>query len=156
MAGRKELAMLIPGLKKQYKKNLDALQLEIELYQAEKNIWATPGDINNSSGNLAMHIVGNLNHFIGSILGKTGYERDRDAEFSSQNVDRKTIIEEIMETKIMLDKVLSGLHEEDMTKRYPYEIGKDAFTNGQLLIYLLTHLTYHLGQVNYHRRMTDV
>ena len=43
-------------------------------------------DISNSGGNLALHLIGNINHFFGANLGGTGFVRKRDLEFSNKKM----------------------------------------------------------------------
>lgn len=129
------------------------LREEINLYPDEQTIWAVRGNIANSAGNLCLHLLGNLNHFVGTILGKTGYIRDRDAEFSLKNVPRNELINSIDETIPMLKNVLGKLSAEDLAGNYPAEKHGQIVTMTYMLLHLITHLNYHLGQVNYHRRL---
>lgn len=135
----------------------DLLKLEKELgnYQSEVNLWLLPKGINNTAGNLALHIVGNLNHFIGAILGNTGYIRMRELEFTQRNIPLDTILEQIRGTREVVSSVLSKLSEIDLEKPYPIEVFKQPMTTQFFLIHLTTHLGYHLGQINYHRRLLD-
>lgn len=110
------------------------------------------GDIKNSAGNLALHITGNLKHFIGSVLGGTGYVRERDREFSDKDVPKAQLLQELDEAAAIVSTVLSSLPDEKVLLPYPADtFGKDALTL-RVLVILTTHLDYHLGQVNYLRR----
>ena len=111
-----------------------------------------PG-IANSGGNLTLHLIGNLNYFIGTVLGETGFVRDREAEFASSDVPRKQIVEDIAATSAMLEQTLTNLPIERLTKDYPIEFNQQVFSIDTMLMYFLTHLSYHLGQINYHRRI---
>lgn len=136
-------------------RDLERLINEIEAYTSDAALWKTEGDIKNSSGNLALHLMGNLNHFIGAALGNTKYKRDREKEFSSKGASRKQILEQIENTKIMIQKVVPNLAPNDLQKIYPLSIRKEGMVTSQFLIYLYGHFSYHLGQINYHRRLLD-
>ena len=147
--------MLIDILKTLFKRDLNKLKKEIAAYQDEENIWIVDKNITNCGGNLCLHLVGNLNHFIGTLLGETGYVRQRDLEFSLKNVPRTTLIQQVEDTMEMIEKVLNQLTEADLAKEYPIVVFKERIPTGFFLTHLTTHLTYHLGQVNYHRRLLD-
>lgn len=131
------------------------LKIEIESYKDESNLWRIEKNISNSGGNLCLHLVGNLNAYIGAILGQTGYVRDRDAEFSLKNIPRKELIQKIEETILVIDKVLPRLTQEQLEREYPIIVLKEPTSTEFFLVHLATHLTYHLGQINYHRRLID-
>jgi hypothetical protein len=141
-----------------FERDLDKFIAEIKLYKEEKDLWRTEGSIHNSAGNLALHLVGNLNHFVGAILGKTGYRRERDKEFSTKDVAQERLVEDLVQTRDMVLKVLSSITDEMMLANYPSEFikGKEPVTTAYALTQLILHLDYHLGQVNYHRRLLTV
>jgi len=147
--------MLIDILKTLFKRDLIKLKEEIAAYQTEATIWTVDKNITNCGGNLCLHLVGNLNHFIGTILGETGYVRQRELEFSLKNVPKATLIQQVEETQKMIEKVLSQLTETDLSKDYPIIVFKKSISTGLFLTHLTTHLTYHTGQINYHRRLLD-
>lgn len=134
-------------------RDLDKVSKELKLYNSEDNLWKTSPEISNSAGNLALHLCGNLNHFIGAILGKTGYVRDRLAEFTSKNIPIKNIVAEIENTKKVITDSLEPLSSSDLAKQYPIDVFGHSMTTEYFLIHLLSHLNYHLGQINYHRRL---
>lgn len=136
-------------------RDLQKLKSELELYQQEASIWKVEKNIANSAGNLCLHLVGNLNAFVGSILGKTGYVRDRDAEFALKNIPRKELIQKIEATIEMVQNVLPTVRADALAAEYPVLVLKEKTTTEYFLIHLAVHLGYHLGQVNYHRRLID-
>jgi uncharacterized damage-inducible protein DinB len=136
-------------------RDLQKLKSEIESYKDESNLWQIENKIANSAGNLCLHLVGNLNAYIGATLGQTGYVRDRDAEFSLKNIPRKELVQKIVDTIAVVNKVLPTLSDETIQKEYPLLVLKEKTTTEYFLIHLATHLGYHLGQVNYHRRLID-
>jgi len=147
--------MLINTLKYLFKRDLEKLKKEILAYQREENIWVVDKNITNCAGNLCLHLVGNLHTFLGTHLGNTGYVRQRDLEFSLKNVPRTTLIKQVDETIAMIENTLNQLTEADLEKAYPIIVFKDKMETGLFLTHLATHLTYHLGQINYHRRLLD-
>jgi len=138
-----------------YLRELEKLKTEISAYEDEKKIWEISGDIKNSAGNLCLHLCGNLQHFIGSVLGNSGYIRNRDAEFSRKDVPIRELVAEIDLTIEVLKKTFAGLKEDDLQKIYPINVFGYEMTTEYLLTNMATHLTYHLGQINYHRRLLD-
>lgn len=134
-------------------RDLDRLKREIEGYEDEKNLWKVSGEINNSAGNLALHLCGNLQHFIGATLGQSGYIRHRDDEFNLKNVPRFQIIAEIETTKQAIADTLTKFDESLMDRQYPIKVFDQPSSNISFLIHLSGHLNYHLGQINYHRRL---
>jgi uncharacterized damage-inducible protein DinB len=136
-----------------YERDLNKLMEELNLFKKEKEIWKIKGDVKNSAGNLTLHLLGNLNHFIGRTLGHTDFIRKREDEFSLKDVPREKLISEIDSLKKVIKDTLSKLSDEEMKKEFPLKIGDNSFTNETLLIFLLTHFNYHLGQINYLRRM---
>jgi uncharacterized damage-inducible protein DinB len=136
-----------------YKRDLDKTITEIELYSTEQQIWKVAEGITNSAGNLVLHILGNLNLYIGATLGSSGYIRNRPAEFSEKDIPTTILIKQLNELKIEIEKTLSKLSEIDLNALYPNEILGYSMTTEYFLLHLLAHLSYHLGQINYHRRL---
>ncbi|GFZ75972.1 hypothetical protein GCM10011531_00670 [Aquaticitalea lipolytica] len=147
--------MLTQTLNKLFKRDLNKLKEEIKLYSNESNLWIVDKDVLNSGGNLCLHLVGNLNHFIGAEIGKTNYIRQRDLEFSLKNVPRTELIQQIDDVILVIDQVLHTLTEEDLQKEYSRRVFEDTMTVEYFLVHLSMHLGYHLGQINYHRRLLD-
>ncbi|MCE3075201.1 DinB family protein [Chryseobacterium gwangjuense] len=148
--------MITKSLQSLYTRDLNKLKQEIESYQNEDSIWKTDKNILNSAGNLCLHLIGNLNHFVGAQLGNSGYIRNRDLEFSLKDVPRAKLIEKVEGTLAMVTSTLDKLSAEDMEKEYPLEALGYKMTTEYFLIHLFGHLSYHLGQINYHRRLLDV
>jgi len=147
--------MLSKTLIKLFNRDLNRLKVEIESYNDENNLWVIEKEISNSAGNLCLHIVGNLNTFIGAEFGNTGYVRQRNLEFSLKDVPRAELINQIVETTAMVEKVIETLNEDDFQKEYSRRVFEDKMTTEFFLIHLTAHLNYHLGQINYHRRLLD-
>lgn len=147
--------MLTTILTELYKRDLNKLKTEIEAYENEADLWKTPGGVPNSAGNLCLHVNGNLQHFFGAVLGKTGYVRDRDAEFTTKFVPRAAMLDDVDTTLTVVNQTLANLTDENLAATYPIEVFGAPITTGWFLTHLSTHLTWHLGQINYHRRMLD-
>ena len=147
--------MLIETLKALFNRDLTRLQNEIELYKNEENLWKVEKQIANSAGNLCLHLIGNLNTYIGAEIGKTNYVRHRELEFSLKNISKEELIDNIEKLKIIIAASLDKLTVEQLEKEYPVLVFENKTSTGYFLIHLATHLTYHLGQINYHRRLLD-
>ncbi|GAB3731839.1 DinB family protein [Spirosoma lituiforme] len=148
--------MLIQTLKVLFRRDLERLKQEIDLYKSEAVIWCTEQGIANSAGNLCLHLVGNLNTYLGAELGKTGYIRQRELEFSLKGLSKASLLEKIDDTMVVVDNALDMLTEAQLDQEYPLLVFDEKTSTGYFLVHLTTHLTYHLGQINYHRRLLDV
>ena len=136
-----------------YERDLNKLKAEIGEYPGEADLWKTSGEIANSAGNLCLHLTGNLKHFIGAVLGGSDYIRNRDAEFSSNGVSKDMLLADIDATIDVVKSTLNNLAEGDFAKDFPIEVFGHPMTSGFFLVHLTTHFNYHLGQINYHRRL---
>lgn len=145
--------MLIPILKKLFLRDLEKLKTELELYNHEQNIWLVDKQITNTAGNLCLHLIGNLNAYIGAELGKTGYIRNRPLEFSSGPIPRAELLKGINDTAQMITATFDQLTEAQLADEYPQQVMDDKVSTGYFLTHLASHLSYHLGQINYHRRL---
>lgn len=147
--------MIQQSLSELFERDLNKLKEEINLYKDESHIWDVKGEIKNSAGNLTLHLLGNLNHFIGAILGNSGYVRNREEEFSDNHVPRTEIIGDIDKTIGIVKSTLSRVSDEQLKKDYPIKVlkNKETMRTEFFLIHLSGHLNYHLGQINYHRRL---
>ena len=134
-------------------RDLKKLEAEILLYPSEESIWKIEKDIKNPAGTLCLHLCGNLQHYIGSVLGKTAYKRNRDNEFASRNVPRESLLTEITQSINAIEATLPLLTEEQLLSTYPVKVFDNPTSTLFFLVHLSAHLSYHLGQVNYHRRL---
>ncbi|MFD1061976.1 DUF1572 family protein [Winogradskyella litorisediminis] len=143
------------SLIKLFNRDLEKLKTELQLYSDEANIWKLDKNISNSGGNLVLHIIGNLNHFIGANLGNTGYVRQRELEFSQKNISVEEICNQVDETKNIVTSTLDSLTQQDFQNEYRRNPFEDFMTTEYFLLHLKSHLAYHLGQINYHRRLIE-
>ena len=147
------LKEILPAI---FERDLRKLIDEINLYKDEDKLWAVQEGISNSAGNLCLHLIGNLNHFIGATLGNTGYVRYRDDEFALKNIPRQDLLINLANTMLIVKKTLSELKDEELEKDFPLQVFGRPVKTGFMLVHLSTHLSYHLGQINYHRRLIEI
>lgn len=145
--------LMLESLQNILNRDLEKLASELLLYPDEGSIWRIQESIKNPAGNLCLHLCGNLQYYIGTVLGKTNYTRDRDNEFAAKNIPRALLISEIGAAKKAIEDTLPTLTAEQLESNYPIEVLGKPMTTLFFLIHLSSHLSYHLGQVNYHRRL---
>jgi len=144
---------MIEHFKQVFIKGLDNLASELLEFINEKDLWLVKQGISNSAGNLTLHLIGNLNHFIGAQVGHTGFIREREKEFSDKNIPVAVLIKHIDSIKEMLNETFSHLTNNDLTNIFPLNTFGENKTVHEVLIILTGHLNYHLGQINYYRRL---
>jgi hypothetical protein len=147
--------MIIETLKTLYKKDLGRLRTEIELYRDEKKLWYTEKEIANSAGNLCLHLVGNINACIGVGLVKTNYVRQRDLEFSLKDIPKEELLSKIDAAILILETGFNNLKADQLANDFPVVIWDTPTETEYTLVRLYSHFSYHLGQINYHRRLMD-
>lgn len=145
--------MKLPSeLLKLFERDLERLNSELNEYKKEEDLWKVSGDTKNPAGNLILHICGNLKHFVGATLCKTDYVRDREAEFTGK-ATKAELAENIRETKELIRDYLERASVDNMTDPYPLQPFGYPMTKSEFLIHLYGHLNWHMGHVNYHRRL---
>ena len=147
--------MLVKIIQQLLLRDLGKLRQEIESYKDERKIWYIEKSIANSAGNLVLHLVGNLNTYVGAVYGNTGYIRNRDLEFSQKDIPRAELLKRLDDTIAVVHSSLDNLKDEQLNEEYPLLVWKEKTSTAYMMMHLTTHLTYHLGQVNYHRRLLD-
>jgi len=145
--------MLRESLLEIFERDLNKLKEEISLYKDENSLWIVKKEISNSAGNLCLHLIGNLNHFVGAELGHTGYIRNRENEFEAKNKSAKVLINYIENTIEIVKHTLENLSSEDLDKDFPQQKHSKIVKTDFMLLHLISHFNYHLGQINYHRRL---
>ncbi|MEP7251555.1 MAG: DUF1572 family protein [Ginsengibacter sp.] len=136
-----------------FERDLNRLIKEIQSYDDEATLWKIEPGISNSAGNLTLHLIGNLNHFLGKGILNSGYVRERDKEFSDKNVPREKLISDVREVIMMIKNAMNNFSVEDLEKNFPIEINNTTASAHRTIMHLYGHLNYHLGQINYHRRL---
>jgi hypothetical protein len=135
-------------------RELVALRQEVEAYPTDESLWQVVPGITNPGGTLVLHLTGNLQHFIGAVLGGSGYRRNREAEFSTRGLSRAELVGLVEQTTASLTHTFGGLTEAVLAQRYPEPVASVRVSTGDFLVHLEGHKAYHLGQLDYHRRMT--
>lgn len=144
--------MLPDTLSALFRRDLASLRREVEAYPDDPTVWSAVPDLPNSGGVLIRHVCGNLQHFIGAVLGHTGYHRDRDAEFCAPPCSRTRLLAEIAATEAAVLGTLQGLAPERLRGVYPQAVAGQELNTADFLVHLVVHCGFHLGQVDYHRR----
>jgi hypothetical protein len=134
-------------------RELSALERELNAYQTEEQVWALPPGLPNSGGTLALHAAGNLQHFVGAVMGGSSYVRDRDAEFQRRHVARSELIEELRRADTCVRETLQRVDGATLDGTYPLPVANRRVTTSDFLAHLITHLAYHVGQTDFHRRI---
>ena len=145
--------MLIHTFRDLFDRNLRRLAQQIDAFPEEEALWITGDGITNSAGNLCLHLLGNLNEYIGRQLGHLDYNRHREAEFSTRYIAKTTLLAGIAETRVRLNNTFSKLTDGQLEALYPTDVVGHSATIHYLLVHLSDHLMYHLGQIDYHRRL---
>ncbi|MFN8582087.1 MAG: DinB family protein [Gemmatimonadaceae bacterium] len=144
--------MLTTYLAQLFARDLAALRREVEAYPDEASLWASAPSVPNCAGTLVLHLSGNLQHFVGAVLGGSGYVRDREAEFSRRHVPRAELLRAIDDAAAAVAATVPRLSAETLAEPFPIPVGPVRLVTLDFLLHLATHLTYHLGQIDYHRR----
>jgi len=134
-------------------RELQAFEREVELFPDNESVWRTVPGITNSAANLALHIAGNLQHFVGAVLGGSGYVRQRDLEFSRRSGTREEIIGELRKAAEVVRHVVPDLTPNSLERIYPEPVaGGRSIRTDLFLLHLCAHASFHLGQAGYLRR----
>lgn len=134
-------------------RELYALRRGVEAYPDDASLWRPVPGIANVGGTLVLHLCGNLQHFIGGVLGGSGYRRDRDAEFNRRGVSRAELIDEIDAAIESVARGLDATNDAALGSRFPEKVGGRDVMTVDMLVHSAAHLAYHLGQFDYHRRI---
>jgi len=145
--------MAVKALETLFSRDLEALIKELRSFSSEEGIWSSAAGVKNSSGHIALHVCGNLKHFIGSELGGFKYQRDREYEFNAEPIDLTSLVKEVDAANLWTSETLSRLTSIDLEKTYPIMVFGEEMKTGFFLMHLHGHLNYHLGQINYLRRI---
>jgi hypothetical protein len=137
-------------------RDLSKLIEELKAYSDERNLWRIDQGINNSAGNLTLHLIGNVKQFFGLDLAGIAFERDRDSEFVPSKLSREDLLQELEELKKLIDQALLSMDPKKLGDQSIHSFLGHSMTVGYFLIHLYGHFNYHLGQVNYHRRLLDL
>ncbi len=134
-------------------RELATLRDELLAYPDDTSVWALPAGLPNSAGTLTLHLAGNLRFYIGATLGATGYVRDREAEFAQRNVPRDELLRLVERAADEITRTLAALDPAMLAEPFPVEVGGVRLETQRFLFHIEAHLAYHLGQIDYHRRI---
>jgi uncharacterized damage-inducible protein DinB len=144
---------VIDDVRRTMGRELEAFAREVELFPDDERLWRTLPGVANSAGNLALHVCGNLRHFVGAVLGASGYVRNREAEFKARSGSRAEVARELRETARTVADCLARLPREALERPYPEPVASLQLPCGRFLMHLAVHLGFHLGQAGYLRRI---
>ena len=144
--------MLVSAVSAILNRDLQTLRREVEAYPDEHQLWTTAPGITNPGGTLVLHLAGNLQHYLGRQLGGTDYLRDRPAEFSRRGVPRAELLREIAAAQQAV-ALLGNLDDAALRREFPEAVGGATINTAEFLVHIACHFTYHLGQIDYHRRL---
>src|SRR5262245_48673498 len=137
--------------------NLDELLAAVQELAAplsEEQFWRKPIDPGNSFGHLVLHLTGNLRHFAGARLGKSGYVRDREREFTETRVPAKAAaLAGLVEAVAEYRRVVEGVSAEQFAGPHPDGEKMGTVVNG--LLRLVAHFALHRGQMSYIARLVQ-
>jgi|ERR1041384_2781872 hypothetical protein len=136
-----------------YRRDLTRLAQHIEAFPDDAALWQTHPAVTNSAGNLALHIEGNLREFVGRQIGGNTYTRKRDLEFSSKGVSQQELLSRLADLKTLIPPIIENLSPEQLQTQYPQTIFERPTSTQELLISLYGHLNWHMGQIDYLRRI---
>ncbi len=145
--------MLLNELKAFLLRDIASMERELELYPDDSSVWKNVAGLPNPAGNLILHVSGSLQHFFGATLGDTGYVRNRDAEFTNRDVPRSELRKELAGARQGVLAAFERLTEERLEQPFPVRITDTELSTRLTILQLVTHVAYHLGQLDYHRRM---
>ena len=134
-------------------RELTSLRQEIDAYPSDADLWKVVPGIANSGGTLALHLAGNLQHFVGAVLGGTSYVRNRDAEFTTRGLTRAEVGKLVDDAIATMRSTFPKLTDAQLDGEFPQAVAKVRLDTGDFLTHLASHLGYHLGQLDYHRRI---
>ena len=137
-----------------FARDLERLAQELRAFPDTPALWRTAPGVSNAAGTLALHLEGNLREFVGRQLGGIAYVRDRPLEFSARDVPQSEIVRRIEAVRDGIPSVIAGLAPETLDRRYPEPYNGAPLSTGKFLLHLFGHLSYHLGQIDYLRRVT--
>lgn len=144
---------MLNDLRQLFDRDIDGLRAQVELYPDDEALWRPVPGLPNVGGTLVLHAAGNLRHYIGAQLGNTGYVRDREAEFATRDLPRPDVLRLVSAARSEVQQTLSLLDPATLNTAYPLPVGDKTFITSLWLSHLSTHLAYHLGQLDYHRRV---
>jgi hypothetical protein len=134
-------------------RELEGFKRELARFPDDETVWSTSSGVTNSAGNLALHVAGNLQHFIGTVLGGTGYVRNRELEFGQRSGPRENVYAELDAAIAVVRRVLPSIPNDRLEQDFPEQLMGMTFRTSTFLVHLCAHAGFHLGQAGYLRRI---
>ena len=141
------------GLAALFSRDLTRLIQELQAFPSDGILWQRAPGVKNSAGNLVLHLEGNLREYIGRQLGNVAYSRERDQEFELTGGSRDDLIRRMEQVRDLVTTVVSRLSDGDLAAAYPEAVLDTPISSLDFLVHLHGHLNYHLGQIDYLRRI---
>lgn len=134
-------------------RELETFRQEVRSFPDDATLWQAPAGVTNPAGTLALHVAGNLRHFVGAVLGNTGYVRNRDHEFAARGLPREELLAALDAASAEVGDTLTRLDPGVLDQPYPQAVGGATLGTRRFLLHLAAHLAWHLGQAGYLRRI---
>jgi hypothetical protein len=136
-----------------FQRDLTRLRQELAAFPGDAYLWKTVPGVKNAAGNLTLQLEGNLRQYLGQCLGGIAYQRDRDYEFAAKGMSASGLIARVDALLTMVPDIVAGLTEAQLETTFPDEHWGAPRKTGLFLLHLYGHFNYHLGQIDYLRRM---
>jgi len=137
-----------------FHRDITRLLQEVRAFPETAALWKTAPGVANAAGTLVLHLEGNLREYVGRQLGAIAYARDRPREFSARDVALDELVRRVEAVREMVPTVVRAIPDARLAAPYPEPYDGAVLSTQMFLIHLLTHLDYHLGQIDYLRRIT--
>jgi uncharacterized damage-inducible protein DinB len=138
-----------------YSREIEKLKNEVLAFESDDLIWRTPDTQVISAGNQCLYIAGSLQHYIGNIIGDSGYIRNKEAEMKAKNISRERLLEEIENMRQVVVDTLEQVSKTELQKQFPTNEFEEPVSTEFFLIHLLRKLSYHLGQISLLRQLVS-
>jgi hypothetical protein len=116
----------------------------------EEQFWHNPFTYGNSVGHLVLHLTGNLSYYIGARVAETGYQRNRDLEFTETRRPSKSEgLLRFDDTIAMVVATIEQQSEADWIKPYTAEREPEAKDRFGIFLRCAVHFYHHVGQIIY-------
>lgn len=135
-----------------YRRDLARLVRQLDALD-DARLWQVVPGVTNAAGNLLLHLNGNLREFVGRQIGGVPYVRDRAREFAAKDVPRQELTAALTELATLVPGVLERMTDTRWNEMFPEHVLGEPLTNRQFVVHLYGHLNYHLGQIDYLRRV---
>ena len=114
----------------------------------ENDIWWRSHDTNNSIGNLALHLAGNVRQWIISGVGGEPDVRERQKEFAQREaLPKERLLSALVSAVEGSDQVLANFPVERLMEKKVIQ-GFDQ-TTLQAIFHVVEHFSFHTGQIIY-------